>query len=232
MRTDSLQGRRLHAAAYVVIPCFLLSACATDKQKTEGQGAGAGAILGALVGVAITHNVKGAAIGGALGAGVGYGVGHQVAETKEHYAQREQILRGSAQRAEQLAQYTRQQNAVISGDVAQLELTVQSLQTQQASAEARHAAVVGNSRRAAALLNGVTLQLQQVKDEIARQQAALAADAQQARQTGHASPPEGARLVQVSIHDLQANQLDLESNQRSLEEARAQLQLIDSRRAY
>jgi len=71
-----------------------------------------------------------------------------------------------------------------------------------------------------------------VKGEIARQQAALAADAQQAQQTGHVSPPEGARLVQVSIRDLEANQRDLESNQRSLEEARAQLQLIDSRRAY
>ena len=114
MRTDSVQGKCLRTVLYVAVTCFLLSACATDKQKTEGQGAGAGAILGALVGVAITHNVKGAAIGGALGAGVGYGVGHHVAETKEQYAQREQILRGSAQRAEQLAQYASQQNEVIS----------------------------------------------------------------------------------------------------------------------
>jgi hypothetical protein len=232
MRTDSLQGMWRHATLYVVVACIFLSACATDKQKTEGQGAGAGAILGAIVGVAITHNVKGAAIGGAVGAGAGLAVGHHVAETKEQYAQREQILRESAQSAQQLAQYTRQQNAVISGDVARLELTVQNLQTQQASAEVRHAAVMRSSRKAETALNGVDLQLQQVKGEIARQQAALDADAQQAQQTGHASPAEGARLVRASITDLQANQRELESNQRALEEARAQLQLIDSRRAY
>jgi hypothetical protein len=232
MRTTSTRGRSFHALLCLVAMGSLLTACATDKQKTEGQGAGAGAVLGALIGVAITHDVRGAAIGGAVGAGGGYAVGNQVAQKKAQYAQREEILRTSAQRAEQLAQRTRQQNEQFSGEVAGLEQTVQSLQTQQASAAALHASVLGNSRRAAILLSGVDLQIQQVNGEISRQQALLAAEAQQAQQSGQPSPPEEIRLVKVSIHDLESNQRDLESNRRTLEEARAQLALIDSRRAY
>lgn len=215
------------ASAYlsVVISSLLLAGCATDTQTTQAQGAGAGALLGALIGAAVGRDARGALIGGAVGSVAGLAVGDQVAQKKAQYAKREDILRGSAERARQLAQQTRQQNEQLTNDVARLDLAVQSLRKQEMSAEARQALIQSNEHRVAVLLNGIDLQLQQVRREISRQQSVLAAEAQQAEQTKQASPQEGVRLVNAGIRDL-------ESGQRVLEEAKAQLLLIDPRRAY
>ena len=209
----------------VVAACLVVSACATDQQKTEGQGAGAGALLGALIGVAITHDARGAAIGGAVGGGAGYAVGNQVAQRKAQYAQRENDLRNSAQRANVLAEQTQQMNQQISAQVARLDETVRSLRKQEMSEDTRRGLTESNRRQAASLLNGVNAQLQVVRDEVARQQALLAAETQQAQQSKESTDSEGVHLVSAGIRELQ-------SNQRQLEEARAQLQLIDPRRAY
>jgi hypothetical protein len=225
MRARTLPKKPNHLGCLVCVICLSLCACATDAQKTQGQGAGAGAVLGALIGVAVTHDARGALIGGAAGGLTGLGVGTAVAQKKAQYAARENTLHDSAQRAEQLAQQVQQRNQQLSGEVARLDATVQNLRTQEMSAEARRALLDRNQRSAQILLSGVDLQLQQVKAEIVRQQAVLTAEAQQAQQTQQASPADGVRLVQAGIRDL-------ESDQRALEQARAQLALIDPRRAY
>src|SRR5262249_45729956 len=157
--------------------------------------------------------------------GAGYAVGNQVAQKKARYAQRETELRNSAQRADALAAQTRQINEQISVKVAQLDETVQRLRSQELSEDTRRALTESNRRQAASLLSGVDAQLQQVRDEVSRQQALLAAETQQAQQANDATDSEGVRLVNAGIRELQ-------TNQRQLEEARAQLQLIDPRRAY
>jgi Glycine zipper len=212
------------------LPCLvaatlLLCACATDTQKTQAQGGGAGAVLGALIGVAVGHDARAALIGGAIGGAAGLAVGDSVAQKKAQYARREDALRGSAARAQQLARLTQQENEHLRGDVARLDRAVESLRTQEMSAQARRAASQNNQRMAAALSREVDLQLQTVKAELARQQALLASEAQQAQQTKRPSPQQAVHLVEAGMHDL-------ESSQRMLEEAKAQLQLIDPRRAY
>ena len=205
--------------------CILLCGCATDAQRTRTQGTTAGAVLGALIGAAITGDASGAAAGAALGGGAGALVGNQVALKKERYAKREDALRASAAKAQQLAQQTRAQNEQLTVDVARLERTIQDLRTRKISAQERRQQTLNSQRELAALLNGVEQRLPQVRAEIARQQVVMEAEAQIARDTREPSPEDGMRLVASSLRDL-------EMGARALERARAQLQLIDSKRAY
>jgi hypothetical protein len=207
--------------------CLLLCACATtpDGQKTQAQGTGIGAVLGAIVGVAVTHDARGALIGGSVGGAGGYAYGTHVADKKAEYARREDILRASAKHAQQLSQYTERQNEYLTGEVARIGQTVQALRTQEMSAEARRSLSESARRKAGEVMGGIDYQLYQVRTEIARQQSALITEAREAQQSRQASSGEGVRLVGTAIREL-------ESKKRALEAAKAQLQLIDPRRAY
>src|SRR5882762_6551911 len=104
MISARFQGSWIRTLYPMLLSSVLLSGCATDAQKTRTQGAGAGAVLGSLIGLAVTHDARGALIGAAAGGAGGLLVGDQVARKKGQYARREDVLRGSAARAQQLAQ--------------------------------------------------------------------------------------------------------------------------------
>lgn len=228
MIRTSLQGRAHSGSVFLLAILLVLSVsgCATDAQRTRTEGAAIGGAVGAGIGALAAKNTPaGAAIGGAVGALAGLVYADQVAKKKARYAQREDALRQSAGTARQVAQATRQQNDRLAAEVAGLDQRVQGLRTQKISEEARNEYARETQKRFEILQSGVDLQLSQVRQEIIRQQQVLLAEQQEANQTHVPSPPEGIQLVSNSI-------LELQQNERLLEETRAQLQLIDAKRAY
>jgi YMGG-like Gly-zipper len=202
----------------------LLVGCATDAQRTRTEGAGAGAVGGAVLGKVVGGR-DGAMVGAFLGGLIGYSVGDQVADKKAQYAQREDALRASADRALALAKASRDQNDKLSSDIAVLELSVQRLRTERMSAASRQAQTRSNQGRLIALLASVDQQLVQMRTAIAEQSEVLKAEEARTKPVPEAPPSEGLRRVSASVRDLQ-------QQERSLELARLQLEQIDKRRAY
>ncbi|WP_257386749.1 glycine zipper domain-containing protein [Tahibacter caeni] len=205
-----------------------LSACATDRQRTRAEGTAAGAAAGAALGRAIAGNDRGTVVGALLGGIVGAVVGNRVANKKAAYAQREEELRLSAQRAAALVESTREQNEQIEREVAELGAAVAQLQSAKDSAEARRLTQTENQQKLSALVESVERQLEQMKEEMQRQDALIAAtEAQDVkdRRDAEQEPSEGLQLVAAGLRDL-------EQQTRRLELARLQLQQIDERRAY
>jgi len=207
----------------------LLSACATDQQRTRSEGTAAGVVAGAALGRAITGDDRGTALGAVIGGIVGAVAGNHVAKKKVAYAQREEQLRQSAQQTMALAESTRRQNEKLEHDIAELDRSVRELAAARISAASRQTAADTNQRRSAALFETIERQLQQMKREVERQNQLIAAvqaqDTAQEKGKTPAEPSDGMRLVAASLRDLEAQT-------RQLELARLQLQQIDERRAY
>ena len=196
----------------------LLASCTTnDGTNTRAQGAGFGALIGAAAGAAIGGNPRSALIGAAAGGGAGLVAGDQVARKKQKYAQREDELRDSAARAHRVAAQIRQQNGQTAGEVAHLQQNVRSLSSRQLSEQQRLTLNRHSHQQAGVLLNQVNGQLQKLHEEIQRQQS-LANDSKQASGEG--------------LHQVSLGIKDLESSEQGLLDAKAQLELLDSRRAY
>ena len=205
----------------LLIPSVLLiTSCATDSQVTRGQGAAAGGILGAVLGAAVGHNYKAALEGGAGGAGLGYIVGDQVAREKNGYVQREDALQQSADRAHQLATAAQAQNRQLADQVLKLRQSIDALQRQQMNEQSRRYWLNYNQQQADGLLAQTNTRLSNLQAEIAHQQSVRT----QAQQSGSASAGDLQRVAN-GIRELQ-------SNEHVLEEARAQLEKIDTRRVY
>jgi gas vesicle protein len=209
----------IHSKSRVVViaTSVLLSSCATDSGTTRAQGAGLGAVFGAVAGGLVGGNARSALIGGAAGGATGLVAGDQIARNKEKYAQREDALRESATRAHEVALQTRQQNEQTAGQVADLQQNLQSLRSRQLSEQERRSSNQRNQQKAGALMAEVNTRLERLRGEIERQKT-LAAESKQAS-------GEGLRLVANGISDL-------ESSEQGLRDAKAQLEMIDSRRAY
>lgn len=206
----------------------LLGSCATDRQRTRTEGAVTGAAAGAVLGRAIGGDNRGAVLGAALGGVVGALLGNRAAGKKAAYARREEDLRASAQRAAAMAQSSREQNDALERDIVLLGQSIQELQTAKLSAVSRQALVAEHRQRLGALLAATDAQLHQMRSELERQSALLAAvPATTDRETKVAGQEssEGFRLVSVGMRDL-------EQQTRRLELARLQLQQIDQRRAF
>jgi len=210
--------------AWAIPSTLLLNGCATDQQRTRTEGATGGAVLGALIGAALGGR-NGAIAGAAVGAGGGALVGNSVAKKKQGYAEREAALRDSVVRSQALAAQTRQKNTQLSGQIAELQRNIQSLQAQKVSAIAKQTLLADRKVEATNLIEGVDVQIQRVADEIGRQQALIDKERRLAMQTHDNSLAPHIQQVADGVRDLQ-------SNQRDLELARAQLQLIEQKRAY
>lgn len=221
--------RRCRGFAGVGALALFLCACATDQQRTRTEGTVAGVAAGAALGRAITGDDRGTAVGALLGGIVGVFAGHRAAQKKAAYAQREENLRQSAQRATALAESTRTQNDQIEHDIAELDRAVQDLQAAKLGIAAQQQAQSAHRERLAALVASVDQQLQQMNEEVGRQNQLIAEtkaiDAKEQRDTAEQEESEGVRLVAAGLRDL-------EQQTRRLELARLQLQQIDARRAY
>lgn len=203
---------------------LLLNACATDGQQTRTEGALTGAAVGATAGAIAggkEATIAGAAAGGILGAIWG----DSVAKKKEEYAKREDALRISAERATQLAQETRQQNEITTVQLTELERNIKRLRVEKLSAVARKNLTQSNEAKLASLLKSVDAQLVEVRAEIARQQTLLDSEERLAREQRDDSLQPRMRLVSAGVRELQ-------TNEQALDRARAQLQLLDQKRAY
>lgn len=220
--------RRCRGLAVVGTLALVLCACATDQQRTRAEGTATGVAAGAALGRAITGNDRGTVIGAMLGGIVGAVVGDRVAKKKAAYAQREENLRQSAQRATALAESTRVQNEQIENQIAELDRAVQDLRQASLTGAERQARHDAQQQRLAALVETVAHQLRQMNAEVERQNALIAEvkalDAKE-RRTAEEQQSEGVQLVAAGLRDL-------EQQTRRLELARLQLQQIDERRAY
>jgi hypothetical protein len=201
-----------------------VTACATDQQRTRTEGTAAGAVGGAAIGALIGG--KGATgIGAGVGALAGLLVGDAVARKKAEYAQREALLRGSADRAQQLAQQLRQQNEITTAQIATLQQEVERLKMEKISATVRKNRMVEDQTRLAGLMQGVDDRLVRVRAEITQQQQLLADEQRKAHESRDNTLGPSMQLVAAGVRDLQ-------SSERALETAKAQLQLLDSKRQY
>ncbi len=207
-----------------LVLCMALSGCANDQQRTRTEGVAFGAIVGAVLGHAIGGK-DGAAAGAAIGGAAGGLAGNQVAEKKLAYAEREDALRAAAQRSHAMAEQARIANAALQKNIAVLEATVSRLQSERMTAQNRSAMARAARRTHTEANNRIEEQLVTIRGEIERQQALLEREKQLARQTQQPTPLTGMQLVSVGLRDLG-------DNERALERAKAQLALLDSRRAY
>ena len=203
--------------------CFL-SGCATDAQRTQTEGAVAGAAIGAGIG-AIAGGKEATVVGAAAGTVIGGIVGSKVAADKAEYARREDALRASAERANLLAEATRQHNTTLTAQLAELQKNVQRLRTEKMSATARKNLTLAHQTKVAGLMQGVDTQLAQVRDEVTKQQALLKQEQRLAQQNNDQRLQPGMQQVAMAIRDLQ-------TTEQALERAKAQLQLVDQKRAY
>jgi len=208
----------------LVVLFFALTACATDQQRTRTEGTAAGAVGGAAIG-ALIGGKNGGAIGALAGGALGLLAGDTVARKKAAYAKREASLRSSADHAEQLAQRLQQQNQITATRIAALQQPIDRLKVEQLSVTSRNNRVANDQIRLAGLMKDVDDHLVQVRAEIVQQQTLLADEQRQAAQTRDNTLQPSMRLVAAGVRDLQ-------SSERGLEMAKAQLQLLDSKRQY
>ncbi len=204
----------------------LLSACATDAQRTRTEGATMGATIGAVAGQLLGGNREGALAGAVLGGVIGGIFGDQTADKKARYAAQEDELRASADRASTLAQVSRDRNEQLDRDIAALEQSVQQLRTAKLSAESKRALAEASRKQHDGLMTSIDEQLRALREEISRQQALAKAATLPPKPDGTSQPvSEGIRLVSAGMRDL-------DQQTRALEIAKLNLQKIDRRRAY
>lgn len=201
-----------------------LGGCATDTERTQGQGVGAGALIGAGLG-ALLGGKNGAIAGGAIGAALGGAYGNKVAQKKTVYAQQEDQLRLIAAQANQTAQRAREYNAQLQLDIAALDQERGRLHEAALAADARRQMAMANQQRVQELLTRTNDQIAGVRQEIARQREAISTAQQQATAQQQTPSETGIRLVSYGVRDL-------DMQRRALERAQAQLALIDQRRDY
>ncbi|MES2349187.1 MAG: glycine zipper 2TM domain-containing protein [Pseudomonadota bacterium] len=219
-------GVRGRIVIVAIVATAMLSACATDAQRTQTEGAAAGAVIGAVAGRALGGNRDGAVAGALLGGLVGAVIGDKTADKKARYAAQEDELRASAERATALARASRERNEQLMQDTAALEKSVQRLRTATLSAESKLVLARENQKKQDAMLASVEGQLRQLREETARQSALIKAAETPGKPNGAPQPAsEGIRLVSASIRDM-------DQQTRALELAKLNLQQIDQRRSY
>lgn len=210
---------------FVLVPTLvILAGCANDQQRTRAEGAGVGALVGAVIGGAIAGR-DGAAIGAVVGAGGGAVIGDQQAKKKQQYAEREDALNLAIQRAQETTRLARVANEGLRREIVVLDDAVRRLRGQRMNAERRTELARASRQRMEQSNAQAERQLGAVRQEIGRQQQALQRDLELARLVPNAPPPPALRLVRASVDDLR-------SQERALERAKAQLALIDSKRAF
>lgn len=207
-----------------VVLVGLLAGCATDYQRTIAEGAGVGTAVGAGAGYGIGGR-DGALIGSAIGALAGGLIGHHFAEKKSQYAEREDTLKAAVIRSEAVAQQARAANEVLQRDIATLEVNVSQLRTRHMTASHRRKLAISTRRLFEKTNQGLSQQLASVRSELTRQHALMQREQELAQLTNEPSPPAALRQVNANIQYLS-------SNERALEHAKAQLELLDARRAF
>lgn len=215
--------QRFARAVVAVTVLGVVAGCATDQQRTRTEGAAVGALVGAVVGAAVGGR-DGAAIGAAVGGAGGLAYGDQQAKKKQEFAEREDALKRAIAQAQQTSRQAREANQGLQREIAALEETVRRLKTQRLAARQRAELAQSARRRTEQANANVNAQLIAVRQEIGRQQHALQRDAELARKAPEETPS-AVRLVRAGVDDLQ-------SQERALEQVKAQLALLDSKRAF
>ncbi|MGT2476666.1 hypothetical protein [Paraburkholderia terrae] len=142
---------------------------------------------------------------------------------KASYAQQEDQLRASAEQAETATQQARTYNQHLRQEIATLEQNRQRLRTQVMDANARNQLALSNKQTTTLLIRQTNTELTNIRQEIANQQNTI--------RTATAETPANQQ-PSPSVQRVSASLTDLQAQARDLEQAQAQLQAIDQRRAY
>jgi hypothetical protein len=108
---------------------FMLNACASDEQATQGGGTALGAALGGLLGYAITGDEKGALVGAGLGGLGGFAVGNEVTKRKRQYADTQSMLDGEIQNTQRTNATLASANRDLQRDLAARQRRLASLES-------------------------------------------------------------------------------------------------------
>ena len=188
------------------------------------EGVAAGTVVGAIVGH-IVGKRDGAIAGAVIGGAAGGLVGTRVADKKQRYAEREAALRASAEQSKSVAQQARATNAALQRDIRDLQVSVARLERERMSARSHNDLARSTRRSFNKTVQRLDQQLVAVREELARQTELVRQEQALAQQTNERSPQSAIRNVNLGIEDLR-------DRERALERARAQLQQLDSRRAF
>lgn len=158
----------------------LTAGCATDRQRTQAQGAGLGAAAGAAVGAAIGAAtggkggaVKGALIGGGIGLIGGLVYANHVANLKAQYASEEDYLDACIAAAENVNRETQQYNASLEREIKDQEQEVDRLVKAYNNRQVTKAALKKKQQSLQTDLDEAQKRLQRAKDEIVIQREVL-----------------------------------------------------------
>lgn len=164
----------------LILTIGLMAGCATDRQRTQaegaavgaGVGAGLGAILGAIVG-GKQGAALGAGLGGVIGAGVGLGVGTHVANKKAQYASQEDYLDALITSARHMNTQIQEYNASLTQDINRFDNETAFLVRQYNERKIRKAALQAKHKETEAKLTEARKRLEVVEKEISIQQEVL-----------------------------------------------------------
>lgn len=210
--------------ALAAVLCAVVAGCATDAQTTTTQGTAAGAVIGAGIG-ALLGRGRGAELGAVIGGVGGYQYGQYVVSVKTAYADREQALQAISADSQRIADEARHYNDQVTQEIVQLQRERDQLQVRRMAASDRAQLLLEQQQRAEQLLADTGHQLDQVRNAINHQQAAMQVE-QDARAQGYQSIPDAQMATMSSQMEL------LLAERRTLEQAVQQLNAIDERRSY
>lgn len=219
----------LLAVALGLPAAALLGGCATDRQKTVGQGAGIGAVVGAVVG-GVVGGREGAAAGAVIGGAGGAVYGSQVADRKQAYADTESKLNLAVQEGRRQIAAAQFDIERANGTIAQLKQTQRRLQGEVMSAQARQQVVRDGQRLAQTTGQSLDKRIHDLRAEIQRSEQLLALEQQRAKSEGVTPVADSAQPS--AIQTVSANIREMSALERTLLRSRAELQQIDLRRAY
>jgi hypothetical protein len=192
----------------VIVSVVLLAGCATDRERTQGEGAGVGAFGGAALGALLGYaagGTKGAIVGAAAGAGVGaaagYGYGTHVANQKEKFASVEDYLDANIQDAHQKNEQFQQYNASLAREIKGLEQATALLVEQYNQGARTKGAMQHQEQLLATKIAKEQKQLQRMSYELEQQRGVLA------REQGQS--PERLKKLQIEFTGLERNKVVL-----------------------
>ena len=218
----STRSCRFGTLLVTLLVVVLSTGCATtnDATRTRTEGAAAGAAVGALIGNLASggNRTVGTLVGALVGGVVGYAVGDHVANKKEAFAKQEDYLKAVAAEADRVAADARARNSRLEDEIAKLNEEARTISAGTQSVRTRNTNLAAHKKKAHDLLAEATQALARLTEEIEIQRAVVVREKPTA-------PPQSIQLVTGNISEL-------EIEKRALELYKAQLEQIDSRRAY
>ena len=197
----------------LVLVTALTAGCATDRGRTQGQGAVVGTVTGAAAGAAIaaaatkgdpTAILIGAGAGAVTGLIAGLLVAKHVADQKEKFAREEDYLDAVITSAQQMNAQTQQYNASLQSEINTLDQDTAVLITQYNQRASTKAELHKEEKRLAAKISEAQKQLQKVNKEVDIQKSVLTKEQGQSQ--------EHLNKLQTQVRELEQNKAELEQH--------------------